>query len=137
MLREARLGQQRISRKTSAGQYRRIVEYSSGSTVISLAILGKIFGLESVSAYVSNKTSAAKLKLMQFFGLDLHLFGGPSQPQPDDDRGGIMAARKKAEEDCGTLNPNQYENENNYLAHMRWTAPQILRQLPDVDVVVA
>jgi hypothetical protein len=35
-------------------------------------------------------TSEARLRLMQFFGLDLTLFGGPSQPLPYDGRGGIQ-----------------------------------------------
>ena len=47
-----------------------IVEYSSGSTVISMAIMAQVFhGVDDVRAFLSNKTS--KLKLMQFFGLDL------------------------------------------------------------------
>lgn len=39
------------------------------------------------------------------------LFGGPSQPEPLDERGGIQAARRKAMEDDTVINPNQYENE--------------------------
>jgi cysteine synthase A len=35
-----------------------IVEYSSGSTVISLAIIANIFGLDGVTAYLSNKVSS-------------------------------------------------------------------------------
>lgn len=38
------------------------------------------------------------------------LFGGPSQPEPRDLRGGIQQARKLAEEDESVLNLNQYEN---------------------------
>jgi cysteine synthase len=45
----------------------RIVEYSSGNTVISLAILSRVLGLAPVTAYISNKTSDAKLKLLRFF----------------------------------------------------------------------
>lgn len=39
------------------------------------------------------------------------LFGGPSQPEPLDERGGIQAARRKAMEDETVINPNQYEND--------------------------
>ncbi|KAK0535943.1 hypothetical protein OC835_002214 [Tilletia horrida] len=114
-----------------------IVEYSSGSTVISLAIISKIFGLNHVTAYLSNKTSAAKLDLMRFFGLKLRVFGGPSQPEPEDVRGGIRAAGEKAKED-GYFNPNQYENEANWKAHFKWTARQLHRQLgQDLDIFVA
>lgn len=44
-----------------------IIEYSSGSTVISLGILANILGIEHVKAYLSNKTSPAKLDLLRFF----------------------------------------------------------------------
>ena len=50
-----------------------VVEYSSGSTVISLALVSRInHGIQDVRAFLSNKTSAPKLRLMQFFGLDMY-----------------------------------------------------------------
>jgi hypothetical protein len=46
--------------------------YSSGSTVISLALASRIYhGIEDVRAFLSNKTTTPKLRLMQFFGLDM------------------------------------------------------------------
>lgn len=39
------------------------------------------------------------------------LFGGPSQPNPLDERGGIQRARTLAQQDEATLNVNQYEND--------------------------
>ncbi|KAF2674408.1 cysteine synthase-like protein B [Microthyrium microscopicum] len=113
-----------------------VVEYSSGSTVIAMSMIARInHGIEDVRAFLSNKTSDAKLKLMQFFGLDLTLFAGPSQPEPYDDRGGIQIARAKAIEDDSWCNPNQYEHEANWRAHYKWTGPQILQQLPDLNVL--
>lgn len=54
------------------GQTETVVEYSSGSTVISMAMISQVFyGITDVRAYLSNKTSLAKLRLMQFFGLKL------------------------------------------------------------------
>lgn len=94
-------------------------------------------GIDDVRAYLSNKTSDAKLKLMQFFGLDITLFGGPSQPEPLDERGGIQSARRMAEESDEVINPNQYENNNNWKSHVRWTGPQILRQLPNINIICA
>ncbi|KAH7057434.1 tryptophan synthase beta subunit-like PLP-dependent enzyme [Macrophomina phaseolina] len=115
-----------------------VIEYSSGSTVISMALIGRVFhGIDDTRAYLSNKTSDAKLKLMQFFGLNITLFGGPSQPEPLDERGGIQAARRKAMEDDTVINPNQYENEANWQAHYKWTGPQILKQLPQISVLCA
>lgn len=38
------------------------------------------------------------------------LFGGPSQAEPFDDRGGIRAAERLAQTSESMVNPNQYEN---------------------------
>lgn len=40
------------------------------------------------------------------------LFGGPSQPEPTDDRGGIRAAQKLGQTTASAINPNQYENDD-------------------------
>ena len=122
----------------------KIVEYSSGSTVTSLAILGRIMGLKGAIAYVSNKTSQAKLDLLRFFvrrviylrrclesidgfsgsrnvsktlrspirGLTSRfrkLFGGPGQPSPTDENGGIYRATVDGKFG-DNFNPSQYLN---------------------------
>lgn len=115
-----------------------VIEYSSGSTVISMAMIARVMhGVDDVRAFLSNKTSEAKLRLMQFFGLDITLFGGPSQPEPFDERGGIQSARSMALGSKEILNPNQYENDDNWGSHVRWTGPQIFRQLPEINVLCA
>jgi cysteine synthase len=54
------------------GQTKTVVESSSGSTVISMAMVARAFhGVDDVHAYLSNKTSQTKLRLMQFFGLNV------------------------------------------------------------------
>ncbi|KAJ5222686.1 uncharacterized protein N7469_008926 [Penicillium citrinum] len=115
-----------------------IIEYSSGSTVISMSMIARVMhGVHDTRAFLSNKTSDAKLKLMQFFGLNITLFGGPSQPEPIDSRGGIQNARRMAEEADDIVNPNQYENDKNWQSHIRWTGPQIYKQLPEINVLCA
>ncbi|KKY19742.1 putative cysteine synthase [Phaeomoniella chlamydospora] len=127
-----------LSESVAPGKTKTVIEYSSGSTVISMSLVSRVVhGITDIRAFLSNKTSDAKLKLMQFFGLDLTLFGGPSQPDPMDNRGGIQAARKQAAESEQVVNPNQYENEANWNAHMKWTGPQIHRQLPHIGVICA
>lgn len=113
-----------------------IVEYSSGSTVISMSLIARaLYGITDTRAFLSNKTSWAKLQLMRFFGLNITLFGGPSQPEPMDPRGGIFRAEKmSAESGEEVVNPNQYANDMNWKAHVRWTGPQILTQLPEINV---
>lgn len=129
-----------LSSTVVPGRTRTAIEYSSGSTVISLALAGRVLhGLDDTRAYLSNKTTEAKLRLMQFFGLRVRLFGGPAQPASRDPRGGIQAARREAEQAAAAVvvHPDQYENEANWRAHYRWTGPQLLRQLPHLGVVCA
>ncbi|KAJ4359612.1 uncharacterized protein N0V89_000167 [Didymosphaeria variabile] len=127
-----------LSSSQISPQTKSLVEYSSGSTVISMGIIARVLhGIVDTRAYISNKTSESKLKLLQFFGLDLRLFGGPSQPEPTDERGGIQRARRDAEADDTMANLNQYENDLNWGSHMRWTGPQILAQLPSISVLCA
>ncbi|RWQ99005.1 tryptophan synthase beta subunit-like PLP-dependent enzyme [Paecilomyces variotii] len=112
-----------------------IVEYSSGSTIISMAVLARVLhGIDDTRAYLSNKTSTTKIRLMRLFGLEVTLFGGPSQPEPADPRGGIQKAKSLGEESDDAFNPNQYENPLNPDAHSRWTGPQIIKQLPQINV---
>ncbi|KAF8168673.1 tryptophan synthase beta subunit-like PLP-dependent enzyme [Mycena galopus ATCC 62051] len=73
-----------------------LVEYSSGSTVISMGILAHIYGIETTKAYLSNKTSPTKLDLLRFFGLDLTLFAGTDSPNPRIPMEGFSRRRKTA-----------------------------------------
>ncbi|KAF4983408.1 hypothetical protein FZEAL_1137 [Fusarium zealandicum] len=120
------------------GKTKTVVEYSSGSTVLSMSLIARaIHGIDDIRAFLSNKTSTAKLQLMQFFGIDITLFGGPSQPEPVDERGGIRAAQKLAQDSDTVINPNQYENDLNWNSHVKWTGPQILEQLPEINLICA
>jgi cysteine synthase len=54
------------------GTTKTVVEYSSGSTVMSMSLVGRaIHGLEDTRAFLSNKTSLAKIRLMQLFGINM------------------------------------------------------------------
>ncbi|KAF7972147.1 hypothetical protein HWV62_18790 [Athelia sp. TMB] len=108
-----------------------VVESSSGSTIMSLGIMARMHGIPNVKAYFSNKASREKLDFLR-----IHVLGGPSQPAPDDPLNGIGLAEKEGKEP-GIYNPNQYTNTANYEAHMRWTGPQLLQQLPEISVFCA
>ncbi|PFH61101.1 hypothetical protein XA68_18255 [Ophiocordyceps unilateralis] len=127
-----------LAETVEPGKTERVVEYSSGSTVLSMSLIARaLYGVADVRAFLSNKTSLAKIRLMQLFGIDITLFGGPSQPEPIDERGGIRAAQRMAQESASTVNPNQYGNDDNWKAHIKWTGPQILRQLPEINLICA
>ncbi|OJZ84252.1 hypothetical protein ASPFODRAFT_48255 [Aspergillus luchuensis CBS 106.47] len=120
------------------GKTKTIVEFSSGSTVISMSMLARLMhGISDTRAFLSNKSTETKLRMMQFFGLDVTLFGGPSQPDPLDERGGIQTARAMAMGSEEIVNPNQYDNDDNWHAHIRCTGPQIFKQLPEINVLCA
>jgi hypothetical protein len=55
-------------------------------------------------------SSVASLSLYSLIIIST-LFGGPSQPSPFDERGGIHRARLLAQEDEQCMNANQYEND--------------------------
>ncbi|SNX84478.1 related to CYS4 - Cystathionine beta-synthase [Melanopsichium pennsylvanicum] len=110
-----------------------VTESSSGSTVTSMAMIARQHGVSKVRAWMSNKVSPTKSSLMRFFGLELALFGGPSQSPPADPMGGIAKAAAQGREQ-GVYNPNQYENTANPAAHERWTGKQLLEQLPEINV---
>jgi cysteine synthase len=59
-------------KKSVTPKTKTIIEYSSGSTVISMALIARaVHGIDDVHAYVSNKTTETKLRLLRFFGLNV------------------------------------------------------------------
>ncbi len=105
----------------------RMVENSSGNTVFSLAILGRLFGINTTKAFVSHEVSPGKLKLLRFFGASPEINREPICPNPGDPDSGICKARREGAR-RGALNPGQYDNPANPGAHERWTGPQIWEQ---------
>ncbi|KAF2019957.1 cysteine synthase [Aaosphaeria arxii CBS 175.79] len=113
----------------------KIAEASSGSTILSLGIIARVlWGKEDVEAHVTNKKSPESLNLLRFFGIKPCLFGGLAQQEPTDPAGIMERLRRKAEERDDMVYLGQYHNDNNWKAHEAWTGPQILRQLPEINV---
>ncbi|HVM91066.1 MAG TPA: pyridoxal-phosphate dependent enzyme [Verrucomicrobiae bacterium] len=104
-----------------------IVENSSGNTVMSLAVLGRIFGIPRTKAIVSHEVSPGKLELLRFFGTEISINEEPICPDPRDKTSGIYQAKELGKQP-GIWNPGQYENPANPEAHARWTGPQIWEQ---------
>ncbi|CAE6492045.1 unnamed protein product [Rhizoctonia solani] len=128
-----------------------ILEYSSGSTAISLGTLANIMGIATVKAYLSYKTSPSNLDLLLFFGRDITLFAGHGQPEPLHLNGGIYAATKdrvqaliartniQIRTSVSSLRPCAWLTRiichlQNWESHVQWMVPQILKQLPDSEV---
>lgn len=112
-----------------------IIEVSSGSTVTSLGITARVlYDNDDTTAFVSNKASLDRMRELQFFGLRVALYGGPTYTDTTDPRGPVEWARRLGRENANMVNLGQYDNEHNWKSHVRWTGPQILKQLPEINV---
>ncbi len=107
-----------------------IVEPTSGNTGIALAYIGKYLGYW-VKLIMPDTMTRERILLMEMAGAEVILTPGKE---------GMKGAIKKAEEivaEEGAYYPDQFSNPANPQAHFETTAPEILNQLPDVDIVVA
>ncbi|PLB55683.1 tryptophan synthase beta subunit-like PLP-dependent enzyme [Aspergillus steynii IBT 23096] len=112
-----------------------VVEVSSGSTVTSLAIAARVlYDNDNSTAYVSNKAALDRVRELQFYGLKVDLYGGPTYTETTDPRGPVEWARGLGKRSDKVVNLGQYDNEHNWKSHERWTGPQIWRQLPEINV---
>ncbi len=104
-----------------------IIENSSGNTVFSLAVIGRVFGIKETKAIVSHEVSPGKLQLLRFFDTKVSINEEPICPHPRDKTSGIYQAREIGKQ-RGIWNPGQYDNTANPEAHERWTGRQIWEQ---------
>lgn len=122
-----------LSDPSAAGKS--VVEVSSGSTVTSLAIANRVlYNNDDTVAFVSNKAALDRVRELQFFGLQVALYGGPTYTETTDPRGPVEWARQMPKKNKNMLNLGQYDNEHNWRSHEKWTGPQIWRQLPEVNI---
>lgn len=104
-----------------------VIENSSGNTVLSLAVIARLFGIKKTKAVVSHEVSAGKLKLLRFLGTEIIVNEEPICPDPKDKNSGIYKSKQWAQEN-NWFNPGQYDNADNPNAHYKWTGPQIWQQ---------
>ena len=100
-----------------------IVEATSGNTGISLAALGLYFGMR-VHIFMPDWVSKERLNLMKMFNAKVTLISK--------EEGGFKAAVEKAREYAKENNAfftNQFENDNNVLAHYNITGKEIVDKL--------
>ena len=102
-----------------------IIEATSGNTGISLAALGACYK-HPVYIFMPDWASEERVKLMQSYGAKVILISK--------EEGGFIKcvneAKKMAEETKGFL-ANQFENQDNFLAHYETTGEEILKQMPE------
>jgi cysteine synthase len=108
-----------------------ILEPSSGNTGISLAMIGSKLG-HPVRVVMPDNTTREREQLLRLFGAEIVF-----SPGADGSNGAIRLAQSLAEADPSLFMPYQYGNEANPRVHEETTGPEIIAQVPDVDVFVA
>ncbi len=106
-----------------------IVEATSGNTGIGLAYTTEALSLRFVAVMPDNM-SVERIALMKKYGADVVL-----TPACDGMAGAVNKAKEIAEN--GGYIAGQFSNPAGTLAHVETTAPEIFRDLPEVDYIVA
>jgi len=108
-----------------------IVEPTSGNTGIALAMICRVRGY-NLNAVMPESVSAERVQLIKAFGAEVVFSDGNKGTNES-----ILIAKKIVEENPEIVLLYQYGNEANPNAHYTTTGPEIIRDLPDVDVFVA
>ncbi|MSQ41698.1 MAG: cysteine synthase family protein [Dehalococcoidia bacterium] len=109
----------------------RILEPTSGNTGISLALIGQLRGYP-VTVVMPDAVSAERSELLRAFGAEIIYSPGELGTN-----GAVAMAQRLHAEHPDWFMPFQYENEQNPRAHYETTAPEIIADVPEIDVFVA
>ena len=86
-----------LNQVQNISQYKGLVENSSGNTAFSLAVLGRLFGIETMKARVSNEVTEGKLKTnFNCLGCNPAINKEQICPNPKDPESGIQKAKAEA-----------------------------------------
>ncbi len=107
-----------------------LLEPTSGNTGIALAMVARLKGYK-VKVVVPDNVTVERRQLLELFGAEI-IYSDGSQGT----NGSIKLAQQLAE-DPRYFMPYQYGNPANPLAHYETTAVEIIRDCPEVDVLVA
>ncbi|MCP2242202.1 2,3-diaminopropionate biosynthesis protein SbnA [Lentzea aerocolonigenes] len=110
-----------------------LVESSSGNLGVALSMIAAHRGYRFVCV-TDNRCTEPSVRMMRALGARVEVV---SRPTAD---GGLLGARlDRVRELCAADDSyvwlNQYANEGNWRAHYASTAPQILKQFPDIDLL--
>ncbi len=108
-----------------------ILEPTSGNTGIALAMIGSLRGYP-VKVVMPDAVSQERVELLRAFGAEVIFSPGHLGTN-----GSVAMAREVAAAHPEWFMPFQYENLENPRAHYETTAPEIIADLPQVDVFVA
>ena len=109
-----------------------ILEPTSGNTGISLAFVGGLKGYK-VKVVMPENVSTERSLLLEAYGAEIVYSDGVSGTN-----GSIVVAQQMMNSENGNYYmPYQYGNAANPGAHYETTGPEIIKDLPEVDVFVA
>jgi cysteine synthase B len=108
-----------------------ILEPTSGNTGVSLAFVAKLKGYK-VKVVMPDNVSVERTNLLRAFGAEIVFSEGLRGTN-----GSIEVAQELAAADPSLVMLYQYGNDANPRAHYEGTGPEILRDLPEVDVFIA
>src|SRR6185295_14122942 len=116
-----------LEERKEVGNGRGVVEPTSGNTGISLAAMARVRGYH-MRAVVPNKVPLEKKILLQIAGADLDVISDELCPAPGLGDGSINIAKTHAKASKHKYAmPNQYESQQNVLARLTTTGPEIWR----------
>ncbi len=107
-----------------------IIEPTSGNTGIALAYFSNLLGYNCIIC-MPNNVGVERINLIEKYGGSVIL-----TPAEFGITGSIDMAKDMALEIENSFVPLQFENKANVTAHFKTTGPEILRDLPECDVVV-
>ncbi len=102
-----------------------IIEASSGSQGISLAMVGKVKGYRVIIT-VPNRTASEKIAVLRAYGAEVYVC--PNTDRHDDPRNYHAFAEHLVHTIPGAFMPDQYFNKENPRAHYLSTGPEIWEQ---------
>jgi cysteine synthase len=108
-----------------------LLEPTSGNTGISLAMISRIKGYQFVAVMPDNVTRERR-QMLELYGARIVFSDGTLGSN-----GAVKLARDLASKDEHYVMLYQYGNVANPRAHYYGTAPEIIKDLPDLDVFVA
>ena len=108
-----------------------LVEPTSGNTGIALALAGNLLGIRVVIV-MPETMSRERQDIIRSYGASLILTPGSLGM-----KGAIEKAESLVQEDEDAQMLNQFENPGNAMAHEETTAKEILRDVPEINALVA
>lgn len=111
-----------------------IVEATSGNTGVGLAIAANVKDYRCVFV-MPDKMAREKIDTLRSFGATVVIT--PTGVDATDPRSHYSVGRKIAETTPGAYLTSQYDNLANRDIHYRKTGPEVLAQMPGIDVLVA